>query len=378
MVPCARVRPRKGRSPAEQAGIERHQFLFRPGRTPKQDPGEPGQAVDLDQDFRKLGVTDGTPEHPARRFDAWILWLRLAPGDPEFVALDGDGASLDSLGQGGKSSGQARFQTLKIFLCAVRQVEVADEAPPVALPEFQGDQLVLGSPIGQAVIDRDRPVSNRPLQSHGCRAKATECGHPIRLIDQTLPGRTERLGDPAWQGGGGRRGDRIERRKAAASRWSAGITNSAARAVLRSRASCWDLRPVPGARRRPGSPCAPVQGRDQAAQPRPQFGDLERFVTRQPREIAEQLTESSQSARPCFRGAFPSVAPQRCDPVIEKREACVRHTQQGEAQEAGDSIVRCGSLIAPASRACATSAVWRNAPALRAADREDEPVRGRP
>jgi hypothetical protein len=78
------------------------------------------------------------------------------------------------------------------------------------------------------------------------------------------------------------------------------------------------------------------EGRDQAAQPRPQFGDLERFVTRQPREIAEQLPESSQSARPRFLGAFPSVAPQRCDPVIEKRKACVRHAQQGEAQEAGD------------------------------------------
>ena len=32
---------------------------------------------------------------------------------------------------------------------------------------------------------------------------------------------------------------------------------------------------------------------DQAAQPRPQFGNLERLVTRQPREIVEEPTEPS-------------------------------------------------------------------------------------
>ncbi len=43
----------------EQCGIERHQFRLRPGRTPKQDPGEPDQAIDLDQHLRQLDIAGG-------------------------------------------------------------------------------------------------------------------------------------------------------------------------------------------------------------------------------------------------------------------------------------------------------------------------------
>jgi hypothetical protein len=67
------------------------------------------------------------------------------------------------------------------------------------------------------------------------------------------------------------------------------------------------------------------KGGDQPAQPRSQRGGVERFVPRQPGKIAEQCTETPQSGRPGFLGAFPGGTPQGRDPVIEKRQAGIRH-----------------------------------------------------
>lgn len=53
------------------------------------------------------------------------------------------------------------------------------------------------------------------------------------------------------------------------------------------------------------------KGGDQPAQPRSQRGGVERFVPRQPGEIAEQRTKTPQSGRPGFLGAFPGGPPQR-------------------------------------------------------------------
>ena len=185
---------REIRAEPEQAGIERHQFLLGASGAPKQYPGKPGQAVDFDQNFWKLGVAEGSRERLAHRIEASILRPRLAAGQPQFVAIDRDRTGLDGFGQCGKPGRQARFQPLKIFLRTGRQVEVADEPPLVALPERQGDQLVLRNPMGQAVIDRNGPVAKRPLQGHqGRRVKAAEGRAAIRLVDQILPRGTKGL-----------------------------------------------------------------------------------------------------------------------------------------------------------------------------------------
>ena len=85
----------------------------------------------------------------------------------------------------------------------------------------------------QAVIDRDRAVAQRPLQRHqGRRAKAAECGHPIRLIDQPLPRRAKGL-----------------RRSRAATQWA--TMRRVHRALRRQRRA--DGRPEP-----PRPPPAPV------------------------------------------------------------------------------------------------------------------------
>ena len=62
----------------------------------------------------------------------------------------------------------------------------------------------------------------------------------------------------------------------------------------------------------------------------------ERFIAGKAREIAELPAEPTQSSRPRFLHAFPSLTPLGCDLVIEEREACVRQPQQREAQKAGD------------------------------------------
>ena len=64
----------------QQAGIERHQFLLRSGWTPEQNPGESDQAVDLDQNVRKLGVANGARERLAGRFDARVLQNQAGGG----------------------------------------------------------------------------------------------------------------------------------------------------------------------------------------------------------------------------------------------------------------------------------------------------------
>ena len=68
-------------------------------------------------------------------------------GQPELVAIDRDRVGFDGLGQGGKSGGQARLKRPEIGFCMGRQIEIADKALPVALPELQRDQPVLGRPI---------------------------------------------------------------------------------------------------------------------------------------------------------------------------------------------------------------------------------------
>jgi hypothetical protein len=75
-----------------EGGIERHQFLLRSGRAADEDPGEAGQAVDFDQNFRKLDIAEGSRERLPRRFEAGILWPRLAAGQPQFVAIDAERA----------------------------------------------------------------------------------------------------------------------------------------------------------------------------------------------------------------------------------------------------------------------------------------------
>ena len=85
-----------------KGGIERHQFLLRSGRAAEEDPGEAGQAVDFDQNFRKLDIAEGSRERLPRRFEAGILWPRLAAGQPQFVTIDRDRAGLNGLGQCGK------------------------------------------------------------------------------------------------------------------------------------------------------------------------------------------------------------------------------------------------------------------------------------
>ena len=91
-------------------------------------------------------------------------------------------------GQCGKPGRQSRFEPLQIFLRTGRQVEVASEPPLVALPQLQRDQLVLGCSVRQAVIDRNRAISQRPLQGHqGRPAKAAEGCRAVRLIDQPFP-----------------------------------------------------------------------------------------------------------------------------------------------------------------------------------------------
>jgi hypothetical protein len=69
-----------GESGAEphEGGIERHQFLLRSGRAAEEDPGETGQAIDFEQNLRKLDIAVGSRERLPRRFEAGILWSRLA------------------------------------------------------------------------------------------------------------------------------------------------------------------------------------------------------------------------------------------------------------------------------------------------------------
>ena len=66
----------------------RDQFLLRPGRTSQQNPGKPGQAIDLHQNVRKLNVADSSRERLACRFDARVFRIRLAAGQPKFIAIE--------------------------------------------------------------------------------------------------------------------------------------------------------------------------------------------------------------------------------------------------------------------------------------------------
>lgn len=198
---------------ADETGIERDEFAFRAGRASEQGPGEAGQVVDFDDDFGDLGIADGDRESFAGEVDTGISRHRLAPRQPEFAILDGNGAGLDRLGECRKTSRQAGFQPLNIFSRTGRQIEPPGEAGTGALPQGQGDQFLLGGTIGKAVIDRDRAVLQRPLEGHhGSGAKAAERRHAIRLIYAALPRGTERLRCCRRQCGA-RRGERIERRE---------------------------------------------------------------------------------------------------------------------------------------------------------------------
>jgi hypothetical protein len=123
---------------------------------------------------------------------------------------------------------------------------------------------------------------------------------------------------------------------AAASRWSAGTANAAARR-LQQPGQVWgfasklladggDL----------GCVALGFEAGDQRLQPRPEFGGVERFVTGQSGEVAKQLPEAPQPAFPRIVGPFPGATPQRGNPVIKQRQAGVRDPQHGQAQEAGD------------------------------------------
>ena len=158
----------------EEAGIERHQFAFRPSRTAEQGPGEAGQMVDFDDDFGKLRIADGDRQRLSGGIDPRIPWRRLAPRQPQFAVLDGDSAGRDRLGQGRKTRRQAGLQALKIGFRAGGQVEPPDEAGARALPQRCRDQLVLGGAMRKTVIDRDRAVPQPALEGHhGRRAKSS-------------------------------------------------------------------------------------------------------------------------------------------------------------------------------------------------------------
>ena len=79
---------------ADETGIERHQFLLRPGRASQQDPGKPGQAVDLRSELPETGRRRWlarAPGAPVRREDP------LAPacgGAAAFIAIDRDCSRL--------------------------------------------------------------------------------------------------------------------------------------------------------------------------------------------------------------------------------------------------------------------------------------------
>jgi hypothetical protein len=56
----------------------------------EQDRREPGRDVDLDQHVRELGLANGAAEGFPGRRDVGIVRRRLAAGQAELTALEGD------------------------------------------------------------------------------------------------------------------------------------------------------------------------------------------------------------------------------------------------------------------------------------------------
>ena len=191
--------------------------------------------------------------------------------------------------------------------------------------------------MGKAVSDRNRTVSQPPFEGHhGGGAKAAEGRRAVRLIDQLLPRGTEGL-----RGGGRqrirRRGERVDRREGDGERVIARNRQGYCPRQLQEPrqivgfasellANGGDL----------GRLAFRLKGSDQMAQLRPQRGGVERFILGQAREIAEQLAEPAQSARPRFLHPLPGLAPPGRDLVIEQGEARIGELQQPQTQKAGD------------------------------------------
>ena len=99
---------------AEEAGIERHQFALGACRAAEQGPGEAGQMVDFDDDLGELRIADRERQRLPGGIDPRIPWRRIAPRQPQFAVLDGDGAGRDRLDQGRKTCRQSGFEALQI------------------------------------------------------------------------------------------------------------------------------------------------------------------------------------------------------------------------------------------------------------------------
>ena len=126
--------------------------------------------------------------------DPRIPWRRIAPRQPQFAVLDGDGAGRDRLDQGRKTCRQSGFEALQIGFRTGGEIERPNKAGARALPQRCRDQLLLSGAVRKAVSDRNRAVPQAALEGHHGRcAKTAERGDAIRLVDEVLPGGAEGL-----------------------------------------------------------------------------------------------------------------------------------------------------------------------------------------
>ncbi len=88
------------------------------GGRPNRVQEKPGQAVDLDQDLRQLGLADRMQHHAPHWPELRILGCRPGPGKQDGVILDPQGAERDRLRQGREAGGERCFEALQERLAA--------------------------------------------------------------------------------------------------------------------------------------------------------------------------------------------------------------------------------------------------------------------
>jgi len=148
----------------QQGCIEGDQFRIAARRAPERCMTEPGDAVSLDQNVGKLGLTYPTEDPTAEHSRGRILDVGLDLGDDKMPVLDADIARRHRIDQHREAGAQPGAQASQGALGTAGQAERADKDPLVAPPGRIGNQLILDSTIAQADRAMGLPVAQRALE----------------------------------------------------------------------------------------------------------------------------------------------------------------------------------------------------------------------